>query len=178
MKLLRDVLYGVGIKSVLGMTDINIKSIQFDSRKIIEKDLFVAIRGVNVDGHDFINTAIEKGAIVIVHEKELDKMVEGVAYVKVKNSSKALAIMASNYYDYPSNNLQLIGVTGTNGKTTVTTLLYDLFISAGYKVGLISTVKIMVDNKRFNTTHTTPDPILINYYLSQNNLNNKLYQTS
>ena len=167
MKLLRDVLYGVGIKSVFGMTDINIKSIQFDSRKIIEKDLFVAIRGVNVDGHDFINTAIEKGAIVIVHEKELDKMVEGIAYVKVKNSSKALAIMASNYYDHPSNNLQLIGVTGTNGKTTVSTLLYDLFISAGYKVGLISTVKIMVDNKRFNTTHTTPDPILINYYLNE-----------
>ena len=125
--------------------------------RCIEKDLFVAIRGVNVDGHDFINNAIEKGAIVIVHEKKLDKMVEGVAYVKVTNSSKALAIMASNYYDHPSNNLQLIGVTGTNGKTTVSTLLYDLFISAGYKVGLISTVSIMVDNKRFNTTHTTPN---------------------
>ena len=167
MKLLRDILYGVSIKSVLGMTDVNVKSIQFDSRKINVKDLFVAIRGVNVDGHDFINTAIEKGAIAIVHDKELKKIVEGVVYVKVENPSKALAIMASNYYNHPSNNLQLIGVTGTNGKTTVSTLLYDLFMSAGYKVGLISTVKIMVDNKKFNTTHTTPDSLLINYYLNE-----------
>ncbi len=167
MKLLRDILYGVSIKSVFGITDINIKSIQFDSRKILEKDLFVAIRGVDDDGHDFINTAIEKGAIVIVHQHELEKMTEGIAYIKVENSSKALAIMASNYYNHPSNNLQLIGITGTNGKTTVSSLLYNLFISAGYKVGLISTIKIMVDKKMFNTNHTTPDSILINYYLNE-----------
>lgn len=169
MKLLKDILYGVGIKSVFGSTETYINTIQFDSRKISNEDLFVAIKGIEFDGHDFIQDAINRGANTIVHEDVLMSKDKGINYVQVKKSSSALAMIASNYYNQPSANLQLIGVTGTNGKTTVASLLYDLFKSAGFKVGLISTVKIMVDEKKYDATHTTPNPILINYYLNEMN---------
>ena len=169
MKLLKDILYGVGIKSVFGSTGTYINTIQFDSRKISNEDLFVAIKGIEFDGHDFIQDAINKGANTIVHEDVLMSEDKGINYVQVEKSSSALAMIASNYYNQPSANLRLIGVTGTNGKTTVVSLLYDLFKSAGFKVGLISTVKIMVDEKNYDATHTTPNPILINYYLNEMN---------
>ncbi len=166
MKLLKDILYGVRLKDVTGSTAIEIGQVHFDSRKIAGNDLFVAVKGGTVDGHTFIEKVIEAGAIAIVCEELPKKVHENVTYVQVDNSKNALAVIASNFHDNPSKNLKLIGVTGTNGKTTVSTLLYDLFKKAGYKVGLISTIKIMVDNQRHDTTHTTPDPMTINHYLS------------
>ena len=166
MKLLKDILYGVRLKDVTGSTAIEIGQVQFDSRKVSGNDLFVAVKGGTVDGHTFIDKVIEAGAIAIICEELPEEVQDNVTYVQVDNSKNALAIISSNFYDNPSKNLKLIGVTGTNGKTTVSTLLYDLFKKAGYKVGLISTIKIMVDDQRHETTHTTPDPMTINHYLS------------
>ncbi|WMI64251.1 UDP-N-acetylmuramoyl-L-alanyl-D-glutamate--2,6-diaminopimelate ligase [Aestuariibaculum sp. YM273] len=166
---LKDILYKVTINAVVGNTTVNIEAIDFDSRKIKSDDVFVAISGSVVDGHKYIDAAIKQGAKAIVCEVMPESLVEGITYVEVDNSHKALAIMASNYYDVPSENLKLVGVTGTNGKTTVTSLLYQLFKKAGYKVGLLSTVKIMVDDKQFKTTHTTPDSLTINKYLKMMN---------
>ncbi len=128
-------------------------------------DVFVAIPGTQMDGHKFIPQAVNTGAKAIICEEFPELMVNGVTYLQVDNSQKALAIMAANFYGNPSKNLKLVGVTGTNGKTTVTTLLYRLFKKAGYKVGLISTIKIMVDDNEHPATHTTPDSLTINSYL-------------
>ena len=133
----------------------------------MKDDVFIAIKGSAFDGHEFISKAISQGVTVVVCQELPVDLVESVTYVVVLNSAKALAIMASNYYGNPSENLKLIGITGTNGKTTIATLLYELFKNAGYKVGLISTVKIMVDYKKYPTTHTTPDSLVINSYLNQ-----------
>ncbi|NMH88440.1 UDP-N-acetylmuramoyl-L-alanyl-D-glutamate--2,6-diaminopimelate ligase [Flavivirga algicola] len=167
---LKDILYKVTINAVVGSTGIDIRAIDFDSRKINKGDLFVAIRGNVVDGHHFIDTAIKNGAIGIICEVLPENLVDGVTYVEVGNSSKALAIMGSNYYGTPSENLKLVGVTGTNGKTTIASLLYQLFKKAGYKVGLLSTVKIMVDDTEYKATHTTPDSLTINKYLREMNI--------
>ena len=164
---LRDILYKVNIDAVIGNTKVDINTINFDSRKIVKDDVFVAIRGNISDGHDYIEAALKLGAIAIVCEKLPKDIETGVTYVQVENPSKALAIMASNFYDTPSQNLKLIGVTGTNGKTTIASLLFQLFKKAGYKVGLLSTVKIMVDDFEFKATHTTPDSLIINKYLKQ-----------
>jgi len=169
VSILKDILYKVNINAVVGNTSIAIAAIQFDSRKIASKDVFVAIRGTLVDGHNYIDVAIKQGALVIICETLPTNLVDGITYVEVDNSNKALAIMASNYYDSPSDNLKLVGVTGTNGKTTVTTLLYQLFKNAGYKVGLLSTVKILVDEIEYKATHTTPDSLTINKYLKMMN---------
>jgi len=169
MKALKDILYKVTINAVVGNTSVGVPAIDFDSRKIETGDLFVAINGLVSNGHEFIDKAIGNGARSIVCEDLPDNLIDGVTYVEVDNSSKALAIMASNFYENPSENLKLIGVTGTNGKTTVASLLYQLFKKAGYKVGLLSTVKILVDNKEFKATHTTPDSLTINRYLSEMN---------
>ncbi len=166
MKNLKDILYKVSIDDVVGSTDIIINSVQFDSRKVAENDLFVAQNGVTVDGHLFISKVIELGAKVIVCEIFPNKIIEDVTYIKVADSNSALAIIASNYFGNPSSDLKLIGITGTNGKTTIATLLYQLFKNAGFKVGLLSTVKILVDDKEFKTTHTTPDSMTINSYLA------------
>ena len=166
---LKNILYKVTLDAVVGDTSVSINSIQFDSRKVSKNDVFVAVKGTVVDGHDFIEQVIEKGANTIICEQIPDITIEGVTYVKVDNSSKALAIMASNYYGVPSENLKLVGVTGTNGKTTIASLLYQLFKKAGYKVGLLSTVKILVDEKEYKTIHTTPDSLTINKYLSEMN---------
>lgn len=170
MKILKDILYGVNIERVVGTTEIALHQIQFDSRKIVTDDLFVAIRGVLTDGHDFIVNALENGAKIVVCEAIPENIQNGVTYVEVTDSSKALAFMASNFYGEPSKNLKLVGVTGTNGKTTIASLLYQLFKKAGFKVGLISTVKIMVDNQVYETTHTTPDSLTLNYYLKEMNV--------
>jgi UDP-N-acetylmuramoyl-L-alanyl-D-glutamate--2,6-diaminopimelate ligase len=166
---LKDILYKVTINAVVGSTIVDVPMIDFDSRKIKKGGLFVAIRGLVSDGHDFIDKAIENGAKSIVCESLPDNFIDGITYVEVDDSSKALAIIASNFYNNPSENLKLVGVTGTNGKTTVASLLYQLFKKAGYKVGLLSTVKILVDNKEYQATHTTPDSLTINRYLSEMN---------
>ncbi|WP_405609341.1 UDP-N-acetylmuramoyl-L-alanyl-D-glutamate--2,6-diaminopimelate ligase [Polaribacter sp. Asnod1-A03] len=167
MKNLKDILYKVSINQVFGDTNIDVNAIVFDSRKIENNDVFVAQKGVTVDGHLYINKAINLGAIVIVCEVFPVNKKEGVTYIEVSDANVALAIMASNFYDNPSNKLPLIGVTGTNGKTTIASLLYQLFKKAGYKVGLLSTVKILVDETEFKATHTTPDSVTINSYLDR-----------
>lgn len=167
--ILKDILYNVALQSVQGKTDVVVNSIQYDSRKVEKNDLFVAIKGVHSDGYSFIEKAIENGVSVIVAETLPEHKIENITYVEVQSSSSALAFMAANFYQHPSENLRLIGVTGTNGKTTVASLLYNLFKAAGYKVGLISTVKIMVDNTSHSTSHTTPDSLVINSYLQQMN---------
>jgi UDP-N-acetylmuramoyl-L-alanyl-D-glutamate--2,6-diaminopimelate ligase len=166
MKILKDILFGVSLTAVSGATNCSINSICFDSRKVSLDDVFVAIKGTLTDGHEYIEKSSNAGARAIICEVLPDKMVDGITYVEVDNGNKALAIMASNFYGNPSKNLKLIGVTGTNGKTTVASLLYQLFKKAGYKVGLISTIKIMVDDKEYKTSHTTPDALTINEHLS------------
>ena len=166
MKLLKDILYGVGLSAVSGPTTVMVNAVHFDSRNVEIDDVFVAIRGTLTDGHRYIEKAINSGAKAIICEELPEQMVNGVTYAEVDNGNKALAIMASNFYDNPSKNLKLVGVTGTNGKTTVSSLLYQLFKKAGYKVGLISTIKIMVDDTEYVTNHTTPDALTINRHLS------------
>lgn len=169
MRALKDILYKVTLNAVVGATGIDIHTVEFDSRKVKTNDLFVAIRGLVADGHEYIDVAIGNGANSVVCEMLPENLVDGVTYVEVDSSSKALAIIASNFYENPSENLRLVGVTGTNGKTTVASLLYQLFKKAGYKVGLLSTVKIMVDETECKATHTTPDSLSINAYLSNMN---------
>jgi len=169
VKVLKDILYKVAIESVCGSTHCEVSNLQYDSRKVKPNDVFVAVKGVQSDGHQFIQQAIKNGAVAVVFEKDPIKKVQGVTYVQVESSSEALAIMAANYYNHPSENLSLIGVTGTNGKTTIASLLYDLFKAAGFKVGLLSTVKILVDGTVYPATHTTPDALVINSYLQDMN---------
>jgi len=166
---LKDILYKVAIDTVVGDTSVGVEKIEFDSRQIEKGDLFVAIKGVTADGHKFIDTAIQKGAVAVICQELPEQKADGVTYVKVEDTQSALAIMAANYYGSPSANLKLVGVTGTNGKTTIATLLFQLFKNAGYKVGLLSTVKVLVDEEEFAATHTTPDSLTINKYLKQMN---------
>ena len=165
--LLKDLLYKVNIEVIKGTTEININAVDFDSRKINQNDVFIAIRGTISNGHDYIQKAISLGAVAIICDTFPDEIVAGITYVLVENSNKALAIIASNFYDNPSKKLKLIGITGTNGKTTVASLLYQLFKKGNYKVGLLSTVKILVDDIEFKATHTTPDSLTINRFLSE-----------
>jgi UDP-N-acetylmuramoyl-L-alanyl-D-glutamate--2,6-diaminopimelate ligase len=167
MKLLKDILYKVTIEKVIGSTGVSLNQIKFDSRRVEKDDVFVAIKGMVSNGHDYISKAIELGATAIVCEDLPDQITKGITYVKVANSNSALAIIASNYYDNPSENITLIGVTGTNGKTTISSLLYQLFKGNRNRVGLISTVKIIVDDNEYDATHTTPDPLTINHYLKK-----------
>jgi UDP-N-acetylmuramoyl-L-alanyl-D-glutamate--2,6-diaminopimelate ligase len=166
MMTLKDILYKVSIEAVEGSTFQSFTSLHFDSRQIGLNDIFVAIRGTTSDGHDYIKNAVDQGAIAVVCEEFPKTKINGVTYIKVSDTREALAYMASNYYDNPSSKLKLIGVTGTNGKTTVTSLLFQLFQNLGYATGLISTVKILVDKKEFETKLTTPDSISINKYLN------------
>ena len=167
MKLAKDILYKVSIDSIQGSTEKLISAIVFDSREVKQNTLFVAQKGLTFDGHQFISKAIELGATVIVCEEFPKNLIQNITYVKVLDSNSALAIIASNFYDNPSSKLKLIGITGTNGKTTIATLLYKLFQKAGYKTGLLSTVKILVDTIQYNATHTTPNSVLINKYLNE-----------
>ena len=169
MIILKDILYKVAIEVVKGSTEMTINKIEFDSRKIQENNMFVAIRGTISNGHDFIEKAINLGAIAIVCDTLPEVIVTGVTYIQVKDTNAALAFLAANFYGNPSQHLKLVGITGTNGKTTVASLLYQLFKNAGYKVGLISTVKILVDDIEYKATHTTPDSLTINYYLAEMN---------
>ncbi|TDO96659.1 UDP-N-acetylmuramoyl-L-alanyl-D-glutamate--2,6-diaminopimelate ligase [Flavobacterium sp. 245] len=167
MKILKDILYKVAIESVTGSTEIGIQKIEFDSRKVGADDIFVAIRGSLSDGHDYIQKAIELGAIAIICDTLPENIEKGITYIQVQDTNAALAFMAANYFGNPSEKLKLVGVTGTNGKTTIASLLFQLFEKAGFKVGLLSTVKIMVDQTEYKATHTTPDSITINHYLNE-----------
>ena len=167
MSILKDILYKVTIEAVHGSTDLPIEKIEFDSRKVSNNDVFVAIKGSLSDGHQFIDKAISLGASVVVCEDLPATLLENITYVKVQNSNQALSFLAANYYNNPSLKLKLIGITGTNGKTTIASLLYKMFKKAGYKVGLLSTVKIMVDEVEYKATHTTPDSLTINQYLDE-----------
>ena len=167
MIFLKEIIYKVAIEAVKGSTDVAINKMDFDSRKIDANDIFVAIRGTISDGHDFIEKAINLGAIAIVCDTLPENLIPGITYVQVKDTNKALAFMAANYFGNPSEKLKLVGITGTNGKTTIASLLFQLFKKAGFKVGLLSTVKILVDNEEYKATHTTPDSITINHYLNE-----------
>jgi len=165
--LLSDILYKVSIRSVAGSTGIDINDIQADSRKIKQGAAFVAVKGGTTDGHQFIEKAIQNGAAAVVAEIIPAEKNEKVAYVEVENSAAAAAYMANNFFGRPSEKVQLVGVTGTNGKTTIATLLYKLFTRLGYTCGLLSTVENRVGNRIVAATHTTPDAITLNQLLGQ-----------
>ncbi len=166
MKALNSILNEVDVKDIYGRKDVHIDQLAFDSRTVKRNTLFVAVRGTVTDGHCFIEKAVESGASVIVCE-ELPKLIrDEVCYVLVSDCSEALGKIASNYYDRPSEKLRLVGITGTNGKTTVATLLYKLFEGLGYRTGLISTVENFIHDNRLASTHTTPDPVALNQLLA------------
>lgn len=165
MKQLKDILFGVQIEAIQGSTAQTINAIQFDSRQVGEGDLFVAVKGEQADGHNFIEKAIAKGAAAIVCQEKPKGSDDSVVWISTQNSREALAILASNYYGRPSAQLKLVGVTGTNGKTTVTSLLHRLFEKAGFAAGLLSTIAVKYLDKEIDATHTTPDPLQINAHL-------------
>ncbi len=167
MKKIKDILYKVEIQSIVGSTDTTIDHLAFDSRQVRSNTLFIAIVGEVADGHTYIQQAIEKGATAVVCQELPGELVTGVVYAVVEDSNRALAVIAANFYENPSHKLKLVGVTGTNGKTTIATLLYTLFTNLGYKVGLLSTVNIRIGETIYETSHTTPDSITINAYLNQ-----------
>ena len=167
--ILSELIQAIEPLQVIGKTDVNVHAIQFDSRKVEAGDLFVAQAGTAVDGHTFIPSCVEKGASVIVldNSQYLANTKEGVTYVLVKNSEQALGLLAHQWYGRPSEKLTLVGVTGTNGKTTIATLLYEMVRAMGYKAGLISTVVYYVDGIAYPSTHTTPDALALNALLAQ-----------
>jgi len=167
LKLLKDILYKVSVNTIYGDTNLEISQIDFDSRAVKKGSLFVAQKGVSVDGHLFIDKAIRLGATSVICEVLPEKKQDNITFIQVDDSNTSLAIIASNFYDNPSSKLKLIGVTGTNGKTTIASLLYQLHKKAGFKVGLLSTVQILVDTIAYESTHTTPDSVTINNYLNQ-----------
>ena len=165
MKLLKDILYKAGIEEVIGSTQVAIEKVSFDSREIEKFSLFVAVSGTQVDGHQFIEKAINDGAIAIVCEQLPEQLKSNITYIRVQNSASALGTIASNYFDNPSSEIKLVGITGTNGKTTTATLLHNLFTQLGYKAGLLSTVVNKIGTEEIASTHTTPDAIQLNSLL-------------
>lgn len=165
--LLQDALYNTSIQAVHGSTNIDINSVCIDSRQVKSGALFIAVAGVATDGHQYISKAIESGALAILCEQLPAVRIENVTYIQVANSASASGVVASNFYGSPSKKLKLIGVTGTNGKTTIATLLFKLFTSLGYHCGLISTVQNQIGSTIIPATHTTPDPVNLNILLAQ-----------
>ena len=166
MKTLKNILYTVTLKKVAGSTNIQVAEICFDSRKVKPGVLFIATKGTLSDGHQFIDQAIKQGALAVVCEVLPEKLQAHVTYIEVDNSSKALGTISANFFDNPSEKLKLVGITGTNGKTTVATLLFQLFRELGYKTGLLSTVQNHINDLIIPATHTTPDPIALNNLLN------------
>lgn len=164
---LQDLLKNVELVEIKGEKDITVTGISTDSRKAIDGSAFIALKGVQVDGHQYIVNALDLGAKVIIHEEDVDTSKAGIIYVKVKDSADAAGKIATLWYGDPSAKLKLIGVTGTNGKTTTATLLYEMFRKLGYKAGLLSTVANYIDGEVFHATHTTPDPLSLNELLSK-----------
>lgn len=167
MMTLSEILYKVAITSVVGNPDVDIPELHTDSRTVTPGSAFIAIRGTHSDGHEFIASAIDKKAAAIICEELPANFAEGVIYVGVKNSAEALGIMAANFYRHPSEKLKLVGVTGTNGKTTIATILYKLFTGLGYTSGLISTVENRIGDRVIPSTHTTPDALQLNALLKE-----------
>ncbi len=167
MMKLKDILTNCNLLEIIGEKDVDVADISFDSRKVGQGTLFFAVKGTQVDGHEYIGNAIGKGASVIVCEKLPSKKAAGITYVKVDNSAYVLGVSASNFFGNPSEKLKLVGVTGTNGKTTIATLLYRLFTEAGYNCGLLSTIENIVNRDVVPSTHTTPDPIELNALLQK-----------
>lgn len=165
--LLSELLYRVAIRSVSGSTDREITDVQIDSRKVEKGAVFIAVKGAASDGHAFVEMAVAKGAAAVVCEKMPAAMSGSVAYVQVENSAVAAAELAHNFYGQPSEKIKLVGVTGTNGKTTIATLLYKLFTSLGYTTGLISTVENRIGEEVLPATHTTPDAVSLNRLLRE-----------
>jgi UDP-N-acetylmuramoyl-L-alanyl-D-glutamate--2,6-diaminopimelate ligase len=161
MKVLKDILYKVSLTSTIGDMERRVSGIVFDSRKVAEGSAFVAVAGTQVDGHEFIAAALEKGATTIICEKLPEHIQEGTTYVQVVNSAKALGILAANFYDNPSEKIKVVAVTGTNGKTTTVTLLHQLFVAMGYSTGLLSTVENKINSEVVPATHTTPDAMSV-----------------
>jgi UDP-N-acetylmuramoyl-L-alanyl-D-glutamate--2,6-diaminopimelate ligase len=167
MALLQDILFRVNIRSVEGVTGVDVKDLQIDSRKVSIGSAFIAIKGSSADGHQFIDTAVNKGAKAIICETLPAEKKEGITYVEVESSAAAAGYMAHNYYGQPSEKIKLVGVTGTNGKTTIATVLYKLFTKLGYTCGLLSTVQNHIGDDVVPATHTTPDAISLNALLKQ-----------
>ncbi len=162
MEALNDILYNVSLRAASGDMKVNIASIAFDSRTVDKNTLFVAVKGTRQDGHDYIAQAVRAGARAVVCEKLPESLSKEVTYIQVESSSRALGIMAGNFYKNPSEKIKVVGVTGTNGKTTMVTLLYNLYIKLGYKVGMISTVENRIHEAVVSSSHTTPDALSIN----------------
>jgi len=167
MENLRDILYKAGILEIKGPVELHVEAVVFDSRKVSAGCLFVAVPGTQVDGHNFIEKAVNNGAIAIVHSRQIESNNPSVTYIKVKDSAVALGHIAANFYNNPSESLKLIGITGTNGKTTTATLLYNLFTKLGFKAGLLSTIQSKIHLKTVDATHTTPDSVKLNELLNQ-----------
>ncbi len=163
---IKDIIEGLSCE-VHGARDLEVADVHFDSRRVKEGTLFVAQRGTKVDGHEYIGGAIEKGAVAVVCEQLPKALADGVTYIVVEDSSYALGVMASNFYGQPSRKLRLVGITGTNGKTTTVTLLHRMFRMAGFHVGLISTIVNKIDEEELPTGHTTPDAVELNGLLSR-----------
>ena len=167
MKQLRDILHKVALVQVHGQTDLDVQALHLDSRKVQPGSVFIAVAGVQVDGHQFIDKAVALGATAIICEQLPSTLHESATYVQVRNSHEATGVMAHNFYDEPSAKLQLVGVTGTNGKTTIATLLFNLFSELGYSCGLVSTVQNKIGQSIIPATHTTPDAIQLNALLAE-----------
>ena len=165
--LLKELLQSAGKYVISGSDEIDINGIEIDSRKIKGGNAFIAIKGTQTDGHDYISKAIELGATAIICEKLPETLAEGVTYAKFDDTEDAVGKIATTFYGNPTDKLDLVGVTGTNGKTTIATLLYNMFRAFGYKVGLISTVCNYIDGEAIPTEHTTPDPITLNQLLGR-----------
>ena len=164
---LKEVLHYVKPLEIVGSEDVNVVGVQMDSRKVLNGHLFVAVKGTQTDGHDYIEKAISLGASVIVHSEPVGVKAEGVTFVRVADTEDAVGRIATSFYGDPSRKLRLVGVTGTNGKTTIATVLYELFRKMGHKCGLLSTVCNYVDGRAVPASHTTPDPISLNELLGE-----------
>jgi UDP-N-acetylmuramoyl-L-alanyl-D-glutamate--2,6-diaminopimelate ligase len=164
---IRELIKGVDVISLTGNEDIDISGIEFDSRKVKKDFLFIAVVGYKTDGHNFISSAVESGASAILCETLPPELHEGICWIKTADTAKALGLAASNFFGNPSSSLKLVGVTGTNGKTTIATLLYRMFIRLGYKCGLFSTVCNYINERELDATHTTPDPVQLNSLLAE-----------
>tara|TARA_B100000963_G_scaffold96486_1_gene83259 strand:+ start:14895 stop:16355 length:1461 start_codon:yes stop_codon:yes gene_type:complete len=164
---LKDLLYKVNILHLVGSTDIKIVDLQFDSRLVKKGSIFFAIKGLDHDGHNYINDVIKKQAIAVIVEELPKSILPSVTYIKVSDTKKAMGIMASNFFKNPSEKIKLIGVTGTNGKTTIVSLLHQLFTLLGENVGMLSTIENKIINKTINATHTTADILTINFMLNK-----------
>jgi UDP-N-acetylmuramoyl-L-alanyl-D-glutamate--2,6-diaminopimelate ligase len=161
MNVLKDILYKVSLIATYGDMERKVSDLVFDSRKVLEDSAFVAVKGTQVDGHDFIALALEKGATTIICERLPEILSQGITYIQVLDSAKALGIMAANFYGNPSEKIKVVAVTGTNGKTTTVTLLHQLFIRMGYSTGLLSTVENKINEEVIPSTHTTPDAVSV-----------------